>query len=211
MTIITRSEKGAPLTHAELDNNFTELDDRTAPSWTVVNITPEVRPGDVEAPELTNFYGGLYEYVYFDGQTSSSYANFCVPMDYKIGTPLKAAVQWTPGNFSHDGNIRFGFEFSYAWAYGSLAAPTNHAFSAPQTIYTLASGHTGMTYHQHTHFFETEIPGELVQHNMRFLIRFFRDGASELDTFAGDVFVTGLGFYYQRDKFGQPNPIPPFV
>lgn len=211
MAIITRTSKGTPLTYAELDGNFTDLDARTSLSWTVVNITPEVRPNDPDGPELTNFYGGLYEYVYFNGQTSSSYANFAVPMDYALGTPLKAAVQWTPGNFSHDGNIRFGFEFSYAWAYGSINAPTNHAFSATQTIYTSASGHGNMTYHQHTHFFETEIPGELVQHNMRFLIRFFRDGADPLDTFAGDIFVTGLGFYYQRNKFGQPNPIPPFV
>lgn len=211
MAIITRTAKGTPLTYAELDGNFTDLQARTATAWGVVNITPEVRTGDVEAPELTNFYGGLYEYVYFQGQTSSSYANFAVPMDYAPGTPLKAAVQWTPGNFSDNGNIRFGFEFSFAWAYGSINAPTNHAFSAPQTVYTIASGHTGMTYHQHTHFFETEIPGEMVQPNMRFLIRFFRDGSNPLDTFAGDIFVTGLGFYYQRNKFGQPDVIPPFI
>lgn len=211
MTIVTRSGKGSALSFAELDGNFTDLDDRTKQAWAVFSIVPEVRPGDVDAPQLTLFRGGLYEYVYFQGQVSNSYANFSVPMDYAPGTDLKAAVQWTPGNFTHDGNVRFGMEFSYAWAYGSPSAPTNHAFSEPQTVYTLAAGHTNMTYHQHTKFFEATIPGSEVQPNMRFLIRFFRDGASELDTFAGDIFVTGLGFYYQRNKLGQPDVLPPFV
>ncbi len=211
MTITLRSTKGSPLSIAEADANFSELDARTAQRWASVNVTPEVRPGDPDAPALTLFRGGIYQYAYFQGQISSAYASFAVPMDYAPGTDLKAAVQWTPGNFSHDGNVRFGMEFSYAWAYGSPTAPTNHAFTVPQTVYTQAHGHENMTYHQHTKFFETTIPGSEVEPNMRFLIRFFRDGADPLDTFAGDIFVTGLGFYYQRNKLGQPDVLPPFV
>lgn len=211
MTITLRSTKGSPLTWNELDGNFTDLATRTAQGWAVVPVVPEVRPGDPDAPELTLFRGGIYEYVYFQGQISSSYASFNVPLDYAAGTPLKAAVQWTPGNFSDNGNVRFGLEFTYAWAYGGLDAPQNHAFGPTEFAYTLASGHDNMTYHLHTKFFETEIPGEAIQPNMRFLIRFFRDGSNPLDTFAGDIFVVGLGFYYQRNKFGQPNPTPPFI
>lgn len=209
--ITTLAGKGAPLSLQEGDQNFTELDARTASGWAVVPITPEVRQGDVDAPELTLFRGGIYEFVYFQGQMSSSYASFCVPMDYEAGTDLKAAVQWTPGNFSHDGQVRFGIEFVYAWAYGSPTAPTNHEFTPPATVYTQAPGHAGMTYHHHTKFFEATIPGSQVQPNMRFLMRFFRDGANPLDTFAGDVFVTGLAFYYRRNKFGQADVLPPFV
>lgn len=211
MTITLRSIKGSPLSIAEVDSNFTDLDNRTKQGWAVVAVTPEVRPNDVEAPELTVFRGSIYEYAYFQGQTSSAYASFCVPMDYAPGTNLKAAVQWSPGNFTDDGEVRFGIEFTYAWAYGSPTAPTNHEFSVPATVYTQAHGHTNMTYHHHTKFFETEIPGSEVQPNMRFLIRFFRDGANPLDTFAGDIFVTGLGFYYQRNKLGQADVLPPFV
>lgn len=211
MSIILRSGKGAPLTHAEADGNFSELDSRTQQAWAVVNVTPEVRPNDEEAPQLTVFAGGIYQYAYFQGQTSSAYASFAVPMDYAPGTELRAAVQWTPGNFTDNGEVRFGMEFSYAWAYGSPSAPTNHAFTSPATVYTQAAGHTNMTYHQHTKFFEATIPGSEVEPNMRFLIRFFRDGSNPLDTFAGDVFVTGLAFYYQRNKLGQPDVLPPFV
>lgn len=211
MTITLRSTKGLPLSIAEVDGNFTDLDNRTKQGWAVVAVTPEVRPTDPDGPELTIFRGNIYEYVYFQGQTSSSYASFAVPMDYAPGTNLKAAVQWSPGNFSHNGEVRFGLEFTYAWAYGSPTAPTNHEFTVPATVYTQAPGHTGMTYHHHTKFFETEIPGSEVQPNMRFLIRFFRDGGNPLDTFAGDIFVTGLGFYYQRNKLGQPDVLPPFV
>lgn len=211
MTITLRSTKGSPLTHAELDGNFTDLAARTAQSWNVISVTPEVRPDDVDAPQLTIFRGNIYEYSYFQGQTSSSYASFCVPMDWAPGTELRAAVQWSPGNFTDNGEVRFGMEFVYAWAYGSPTAPTNHEFTAPATVYTQAPGHTGMTYHHHTKFFEATIPGSEVQPNMRFLIRFFRDGANPLDTFAGDVFVTGLGFYYQRNKLGQPDVLPPFI
>lgn len=211
MTITLRSTKGAPLTHAEADGNFSDLDARTAQGWSVVAVTPEVRPDDVDAPQLTLFRGGIYEYSYFQGQTSSAYASFAVPMDYAAGTDLRAAVQWSPGNFTDNGEVRFGMEFVYAWAYGSPTAPTNHEFTAPATVYTQAAGHTGMTYHHHTKFFEATIPGSEVQPNMRFLIRFFRDGGNPLDTFAGDIFVTGLGFYYQRNKLGQPSYEPPFV
>lgn len=211
MTITLRNTKGSALTYSELDGNFSDLAARTAQGWIAVNVTPEVRPNDVDAPQLTLFRGGIYQYSYFQGQMSSAYASFAVPMDYASGTDLKAAVQWTPGNFTDDGEVRFGLEFVYAWAYGSLTAPTNHAFSEPQTVYTQASGHDNMTYHQHTKFFEATIPGSEVEPNMRFLIRFFRDGANPLDTFAGDIFVTGLGFYYQRNKLGQPNVLPPFV
>lgn len=211
MAITLRSTKGAALTYNELDGNFTDLDNRTKEAWAVFPVVPEVRPTDPNAPELTLFRGGLYEYIYFQNQVSSSYASFVVPMDYAPGTDLKAAVQWTPGNFTDNGNVRFGIEYIYAWAYGGLDAPENHAFSEPAFAYTSASGHTNMTYHLHTKFFETVIPGSIVQPNMRFLIRFFRDGASELDTFAGDIFVVGLGFYYQRNKFGQPDVVPPFV
>lgn len=211
MTITLRSTKGTPLSFNELDSNFSELDARTAQGWSSVAVTPEVRAGDVDAPQLTLFRGGIYEYVYFQGQMSSAYASFAVPMDYAAGTDLRAAVQWSPGNFTDSGSVRFGMEFTYAWAYGSPTAPTNHEFTVPATVYTQASGHTNMTYHHHTKFFEAVIPGSEVQPNMRFLIRFFRDGANPLDTFAGDVFVTGLGFYYQRNKLGQPSYEPPFV
>lgn len=211
MTIILRSDKNAPLSFNELDGNFTDLDNRTKQGWGVVAVTPEARVGDPTAPQLTLFRGGIYQYAYFQGQMSSSYANFAVPMDWAPGTDLQAAVQWTPGNFTDNGQVRFGIEFTYAWAYGSPSAPTNHEFTVPATVYTQASGHTNMTYHHHTKFFEAVIPGSEVQPNMRFLMRFFRDGGDPLDTFAGDIFVTGLGFYYQRNKLGQPDVLPPFV
>lgn len=212
MAITRLADKGGqPLSPQEADGNIGDLDSRTKTSWSVLSVVPEARPNDVDAPQLTLFRGGIYEYVYFQGQMTSSYASFCVPMDYAPGTDLKAAVQWSPGDFSDNGEVRFGMEFVYAWAYGSPTAPTNHEFTVPATVYTQAPGHTGMTYHHHTKFFEATIPGSEVQPNMRFLIRFFRDGANPLDTFAGDIFVTGLGFYYQRNKFGQPDVIPPFV
>lgn len=211
MTIVYRQTKGSPLSYSELDGNFADLAGRTAQAWSVISVTPEVRTGDSEAPQLSQFRGGIYEYQYALGQTNSSYTSFCVPMDWAPGTDLKAAVQWSPGNFTDNGEVRFGMEFVYAWAYGSPTAPTNHEFTVPQTVYTQAPGHTGMTYHHHTKFFEATIPGSEVQPNMRFLIRFFRDGTNPLDTFAGSIFVTGIGFYYQRNKFGQPDVLPPFV
>lgn len=211
MTITLASVKGSALSIAEADGNVQDLAARTAEGWAVVSIVPEVRPGDIEAPELSQFNGNIYQYKYFQGQISSAYANFSVPMDYATGTELRAAVQWTPGNFTDDGEVRFGIEFSYAWAYGSPTSPTNHAFTPPTIIYTQAHGHENMTYHQHTKFFEAVVPGDQIQPNMRFLMRFFRDGSNPLDTFAGDIFVTGLGFYYRRNKFGQADVVPPFV
>jgi hypothetical protein len=185
-----------------------ELENRTGRGWAMVGTELQVRAEDPNAPGLSLFRDGIYQYAYFSGQTGSSYTQFDVPFDYAAGTDLYTAVHWSSSSASNTGNIRFGLEYTYAWGYGQ--ADGKSTFGPSQFTYVVDTGHPNDPYHHHTTFFPTTIPGSIVQPNMRFLIRFFRDGESELDTYEDDVFVFGVDFFYQRDKLGQVDRFPPF-
>lgn len=190
--IITRSGKGTPLTHAELDNNFTDLDARTNLSWVMQGVQPDILPGDPDGAELNIFIGGLYGYKYFDGQVTQSFANFDVPLEWATGTDLYAGIHWSPGSATVSGTVRFGIEFTGATLGGT--------FGATNTWY-IESAADGTAY-KHYRGLSPNMPGSMVLPNQRFLLRIFRDGAHANDTFNDDIFIVGIDFYYQVNKFG---------
>lgn len=210
MPIVYRLVKGSPLTFAEEDGNFAELAGRTDLAWAMIGADPTIREGTGSAPQLSLFRGGVYEYEYAPGQTNESYLNFDVPFDYATGTDLVVGVQWSPGSSTDTGNVRFGLEFTYAWAY---APGANTVFGATQTIYVNASQADGTAYAHYVNFNDpaNNFPGAMVQQNMRFLVRFFRDGANAADTFPASIYVIGVDFFYQTNRFGTATKIPPFA
>lgn len=210
MTIVYRSVKGSPLTWVELDGNFSDLAGRTDLAWSQIGSEPTVREGDVNAPGLSNFRDGLYEYSYINGVLNQSYLNFDVPFDYAVGTDLMVGVHWSPGSSTSTGTVRFGFEFTYAWAY---APGANTVFGPSQTVYINCSQADGTAYAHYINFNDpaSNFPAAGVQQNMRFLVRFFRDGANVADTFAAPIFVIGVDFFYQTNRFGTATKVPPFA
>lgn len=210
MTIVYRSVKGSPLTWAELDGNFSDLAGRTDLAWSQIGSEPTVREGDANAPGLSNFRDGIYEYSYAHDALSESYLNFDVPFDWAPGTDLVIGVHWSPGGSTATGAVRFGFEFTYAWAYGPGA---NSVFGPSQTIYVNASQANGTAYAHYINFNDpaNNFPGSMAQQNMRFLVRFFRDGLNAADTFPDPIFVIGVDFFYQTSRFGTATKSPPFA
>lgn len=210
MTITLRNTKGSALTYNELDGNFTDLAGRTALSWAMIGADPVIREGTGTAPQLSLFRGGIYEYEYAFGQTNEAYLNFDVPFDYATGTDLTVGVHWSPGSSTATGTVRFGLEFTYAWSY---APGANSNFGATQTIYINASQADGTAYAHYVNFNDpaNNFPGAGVQQNMRFLVRFFRDGTNVADTFPASIYVVGVDFFYQTNRFGTATKSPPFA
>lgn len=204
MAIVTRAGKGSALSHVELDGNFTDLDGRTTLAWAMEGVEPDVRSGDPEGAELNLFRNGIYAYSYFDGQVTQSFANFDLPLSWATGTDIYAAVHWSPGNQTLTGTVRFGLEFVYA--------PVNGAFGASTTIYiqSPADG-TAYKHYQAVNAEGDKFPGSMASPNMRFLVRIFRDGAHVSDTFTGDIFIIGIDFYYQINRFGTQSFTPPYT
>ena len=210
MTIVYRDVKGSALSYSELDGNFADLAARTALSWSQIGAEPTVRDGNPNSPTLSNFRDGLYEYVYLHDELNEAYLNFDVPYDYAVGTDLVIGVHWSPGSSTATGTVRFGFEFTYAW---SNAPGTNTIFGPSQTVYVNCTKATGTAYAHYINFNDPadNFPAAGVQQNMRFLVRFFRDGANVADTFQDPIFVIGVDFFYQVNRFGTSTKSPPFT
>lgn len=209
MTIVYRNTKGSALSYAELDGNFADLAGRTDLAWAQIGSEPTVQASE-SAPQLANFRDGLYEYQYANGQLNEAFLKFDVPFDYAVGTDLVVGIHWSPGSSTATGNVRFGLEFTYAWAYGP---GTNTVFGPSQTTYINANQANGVAYQHYINFNDSgsNFPASQVQQNMRFLVRIFRDGANVGDTFPASIFIIGTDFFYQTNRFGTNTKVPPFA
>lgn len=201
MAITLRSTKGSPLTHAELDGNFTDLAGRTALAWAMDGLEPSVREGAGNPAELVVFRNNVVAYSYAPGSISESYTNWDVPLSWAPGTDLYLAFHWSPGNSTATGSVRWCIEYT--------GAQVNQAFF-PSIIEHYDSAADGTAY-KHIQKVSTPFPGNQAAPNMRFLIRIFRDGAAPEDTFPDPAFLIGVDFYYQVSKFGAPSFTPPYA
>lgn len=203
MTIVYRTVKGSALTYAELDGNFSDLAGRTDQAWSMVSVNPTVLYGVPSTPELEAWNGGLLAWAYYPDQLMESYATFDVPYDWKAGTGIRFGIKWAVGNTTATGNVRFSREFS-------VGTPGS-AFGAA----TVGGGTTmsvdGTPYKCYQLFSPSEYPGTSLQPNSTVVNRFFRDGTNVLDTFSEKIYILSLMFFYQRNKFGQPDYQPPYI
>ena len=209
MTIVYRSTKGSNLTPSEVDGNFADLAGRTDLAWAQVGSEPAIQEGSGNAPELSPFIGGINAWSYSATSLSESFSTSDLPFDWCPGTDLVYGLHWSPGNSTANGTVRFGLEFTYAWAYGQ-GAPS--VFGATTTIYIEPTVTVGIAYEHYLSFNAPaqNFPGSLAQQNMRFLVRVFRDGGHVNDTFPDSVFILATDLFYQTDRNGTPNKSPPF-
>lgn len=201
MAITTRAAKGSPLTHAELDGNFTDLAARTAAAWQMDGLEPTVQSGSGNPAELTVFRGGLVAYSYAATSLSESFTNWDVPLDWAPGTDLYLAFHWSPGSSTATGTVRWGIEYTGATLNGTFFSPITEYYEQA------ADG----TAYKHFQLVSTPFPGSQAQQNMRFLLRIFRDGAHVNDTFPAPAFLIGIDFYSQRSRFGTSSITPPYA
>jgi hypothetical protein len=204
MTITLRSQKGAPLTIAEADDNVSTLDDRTKLGWrdNIVQLTSQADNPD--AATLNIFRDGIHAYTFFAGQVSEACAVFHVDHDYAMGTALYPHIHWAI-NTTATGTIRWGVEYTLAKGHGQMA------FGPTTTVYVEQAA-DGTAY---KHFIAevsdaNAIPGTGIEPDTLILCRFFRDGANVNDTLAADAFVFCVDLHYQADKATTPNKAPNF-
>ena len=200
MTITLRNTKGSPLTHAELDANFSDLDGRTDQAWTAVAVQPSVLYGVPSTPELEAWNGGLNAWAYYPNEVMEAYANFSIPYDWATGTGVRFGITWAVGNTTATGNVRFSREFS-------VGTP-NSAFSSAVVGGGTTMAVDGTPYKCYQLFSPSEYSAASLQPNTTIVNRFFRDGTNVLDTFEDKIYILQFMFFYQRNTFGLPNYQP---
>jgi len=152
--INTRTSKGAPLTHAEMDTNFNELDehpdgikvsevkgkgirlDPLAPSfgWHDLNGTIQYDP-TANNPPMVAAVGGI-KFPQFDvGHEGFIY--FHLPHDYVPGSHLQIHTHWLHNcDFVTGGSVDWGMEVTYAKGYEQEAFSDTISFTVTAPVNT---------------------------------------------------------------------------
>lgn len=203
MAIVYQNALGRLLTPAEVDGNFADLAGRTDSAWSMVSVEPSTRSGAPNAPELEPWYGGLSAWAYYPDQDMECFATFDVPFDWQAGTGFRFGIHFAVGNTTLTGNVRLSREFTVASPGGVFPAPTVGGGALVAV--------DGTPYKMYQLFSPTEYPGTGLAPNSAIVNRFFRSGSNALDTFEEKIYILGIDFYYKRNKFGQPNYLPPYI
>lgn len=141
MAIITRAAKGAALTHAEMDENFTDLRDGLAlqvpkaqnsgikvdslgtPSypWHDINGVLYTDANDVDNAALTAYRGGIKAHQ-FVANVSDAYVDFHIPHDYVMGSEIYIHVHWSHNStLVTGGTVTWGIEAMYSKGHNQAA------------------------------------------------------------------------------------------
>lgn len=204
--ITTRNDKGAPLTHAELDQNFGDLDLRTQLGWRDNIVELKVDSSSPNAPTLEAFRGNILCWKFPAGELTEAHSAWHIDHDYALGTKLYLHVHWAPTS-NQTGTVRWGFEYTVAKGH------TQQAFPAPTTVYVEQAANGTPYMHYVGEVSEANaIDGAAlsIEPDTVILVRVFRDGAHVNDTFDGNVFVSFLDLHYLADKATTPNKAPNF-
>lgn len=217
MTITLRNAKGAPLTHSELDGNFSDLNTRTQAGWADLVQQVIVNSGAPNAPQIQSYRNGLYYYAFAPSATNEVYVCFHINHDYTatggdVGYPgmVYPHIHWSP-NTTSTGVVRFGVEYTCARRSDSTGTT---AFGATSTLYINQTVNTG---DQYRHIVSepatgSGIPnGGILETDSVILCRFFRDATDPADTFPDDVFLLTVDIHYPCDHAQTPSRFPPFV
>lgn len=204
MTITVRSTKGEPLTHTELDGNFTDLDTRTKLGWRDNIVELKVDSSSPNAPTLEAIRGGILGWKFPTGELTEAHSAWHIDHDYALGTKLYLHIHWVCPT-TDVGTVRWGFEYTVAKGHQQQAFPATTTVYVEQTT-------TGTAYmHYVGEVSETDaVSGTGIEPDTVILCRVFRDGAHANDTLNADAFGVFLDLHYQADKATTPNKVPNF-
>jgi hypothetical protein len=207
MTIVYRSVKGVDLVPSEVDGNFSELDTRTAEGWADIVSELYLRGGP-SSPSVAQYKSGIYLYELMPNDTLEVFSNFHIPHTWKPGTMLYPHIHFTTSS-NEAGVVRWGFEYTWARRHDSSGFKT---FPATQTIsvdFTIPANSAD------THFV-CEAPnlggidGTNIEVDAMVLMRIYREGAHENDTFPDSVFGITADLHIEVDRQATPNRAPNF-
>lgn len=147
MAIITRAAKGSALSHAEMDNNFTELNeapfgrlypgtigtgiqlDPSDPQWGWHDLlaTGFIDPNSVNQPSFATFRGGITEFQF--AENDEMLARWHMPHDYAPGTDVFIHV-----HYSFDSTLITGGTTTWSWETTYAKGHDQSAFTAAKTV-----------------------------------------------------------------------------
>jgi hypothetical protein len=148
MAITTRAQKGGPLTHAELDENFTDLrdglnlivpktqgkglkvDSLGTPTFGWHDLMSDLFVHDYAdplAPDYVTYRGGIRQRKF--AVNDEAQVSFHLPHDYVMGSDIHIHTHWSHNSpLVTGGSVTWGFELIYAKGHNQAA------FSAPIVI-----------------------------------------------------------------------------
>jgi hypothetical protein len=207
-TLITRAEKGAPLTPTEADANLELLETRTGDGW--FDNVSQLYLRDTEfSADPAVFVGGISLRRFIAGEMREAFAEFHIPHTWKPGTMMYPHVHFTILS-SAAGTVRWGFEYIFA------RTQRSNAFTQyPETSTTIYLEQVIAANSERTHFVVEAaqgqgIDGANLEVDGMILARVFRDGAHANDTFAQDVFGITVDLHTEIDRYSTPFRFPPF-
>ena len=160
MAIITRSSKGSPLTHAEMDNNLVELRDipegkvfpktkgvgikldTDSPTWGWHDMLAHgfIDPSSVHQPTFQPFKGGITEFQF--AENDEMLARFHIPHDYLPGSDIFIHVHYSHNSdFVTGGDLTWSWETTYSKGHNQAAFHDTITTSVVQSVSTIPYQH----------------------------------------------------------------------
>jgi hypothetical protein len=207
-SLTTASGKGAPLTPAEADGNFFELDRRTGVGWFDNESKLYLRNSEFSA-DFQPFIGRIPGMRFVATEMREGFVDYHVRHEWKPGTMMYPHVHFGV-QAQASGTVRWGFE--YIWARRNGSTIGNAKFSEPVTIY-LEQALTATDDLTHIVVEAPEgqgIPGDSIEVDAMILCRLFRDAEHPNDTFAHDVFAFNVDLHTETDRMATPLRVSPF-
>ena len=232
MTIVTRADKGTPLTHTEMDANFIELDTipsgKVFPSGNALGVkigttTPEfgwrtvpgvgfVDPTAPIGPTIETYIGNIAEFNF--AENAAMIARVQMPHDYVEGTDIYAIVNWSHNSDKvTGGSVTFGFEISLAKSF------EGNPFTSP-ILHSLAqNASTGQRILMHSESAVstpggsvTQLDTDEIESDAILITRFYLDSNDLItsDASTPNPFVHTVNLAYQSRVLPKRNRIPPF-
>ena len=231
MAITLRSTKGSALSHAELDQNFTDLRDGTAlltpASGVGMKIGPYASPtygwhdllgsihfhdGAATAPSIATYAGTLDGHLYAEGD--ACHISYHLPHDYVPDSEIFIHVHWSHNATNvTGGSVTFKWELTYAKGHQQAAFATpvviteQQNASATQYMHMIceapASTPGGSAYLLDTNAIEVDglIFGKLTV---------FSNDITVSGGVVPDIFVHEVDIHYQSTNVATKNRAPSF-
>jgi len=205
MTITLRNDKGEPLTHAELDANFADLDLRTGPGWsdltaplTLAGVPPSNAPalsnfGPAHTPQRQELAFDLNDYVFCQ--------SFHVNHDIKPNGLAYVHVHWSSNGTSQE-SVKWEFTIMRALGHNQANFGTPAVVVVTQAAAGTAWRHMVAECAIGDALTLTE-PDELILVTLR---RVSNGGTDNNDT----IYATTVDFHYECDRDATPNKAPNF-
>jgi hypothetical protein len=205
--LITSTGKGSPLTPTEADANLSAIDTKTGDGWADVVSELFIRDSAF-SPIGTGWKGGLYLWGFPANEMREAFSNFHVPHVWKPGTMIYPHMHFSTASNS-SGVVRWVFEYTWARRHDSTGQLTFPSTTTKYVDFTIPANSAD------THFVAEVaqgggIVGTDLEVDAMIVMRIYRDGTHDNDTFPDTVLGITADLHIEVDRAATPNRAPNF-